>query len=447
MDIDTNGSAGVLDMFFDGGAFTSLFGSGKGPVSVAFGMVGGQAVYAICQNGEAVAPEDLINCCKTLELAAKTGNPVVTFYNSKGLVLDEDLSGLVAVSKLNAAIANISGVVPQLAVVTGVCGGSSAMYAANADLMIVSSEAQLFFTSPFISQANGDKTENAGKPEFAASAGVAAVVAGDLQDTVEKAVRLVGMLPPNNLSEAAGFEYAQPETTFNLNGYSAKAAVETVADKDSAFELYSGFGLGTLTMLCTVEGRVCGLVATNGTDSYIGEDDATKISRFVRLCDSFNLPVITLINSGGFVKSSSSDAAGGLRLAARLSATYADATTAKLAVVTGRAVGTAYAALGFADLTIAVEGAVIATAEPSAVVSVLYKEEIENSGNPIEAETRTRAEKYTLESASADAALKAGVADMTATAQTLRKTAAVALDILATKRAGRLPKKHGNMAL
>ena len=126
--------------------------------------------------------------------------------------------------------------------------------------------------------------------------------------------------------------------------------------------------------------------------------------------------------------------------------TYADATTAKIAVVTGKAVGPAYMALTCADFVIAAEGCTIAPLEPETAVTVLHKEEIENSAN-IDAETKRLAARYAADECSAAAALRAGTADAAAAPAEVRGVLERALDMLSTKRLQRLPKKHGNLSL
>ncbi len=164
------------------------------------------------------------------------------------------------------------------------------------------------------------------------------------------------------------------------------------------------------------------------------------------MCDAFSIPVITLVNTDGFKKSCTEDASGGLREAARLVGTYADATTAKVAVITGKAVGAVYTAMANADLTVAVEGCTVAPIEPKAAVTVLYKDELEQGTN-IAADTAKLAAKYAAEVCGAAAAVEAGLADVAVPAAGVRAAVASALDMLATKRVQRMPKKHGNMAL
>ena len=153
----------ILATFFDDGSYTTLFADG--PAAAAFGSANGQPVYVVCQNGAALSAKDLEKTVRVLELAAKTGNPIVTVYDSTGAKLEEGLAVLAANATLSAAVAQLSGVVPQVAVVVGVCGASSALAAANADVCIMAEGAELFFTPPFTSAAKGDKLAKAGSAE------------------------------------------------------------------------------------------------------------------------------------------------------------------------------------------------------------------------------------------------------------------------------------------
>ena len=214
-------------------------------------------------------------------------------------------------------------------------------------------------------------------------------------EAAEKAAHIVGLLPANNLTGPAIFEFEQPTAVLAAGAAPEKAAAALI-DKDSAVEL---------------------LVATG---EQLCHNCVSKASRFVRLCDAFSVPVLTIVDTKGFVPSATDDIAGGIREAARLAATYADATTAKVALLAGKAVGPVYTALANADLKIAVNGCVVSALEPNAAVSVLYKSEIDASDNIIAA-TNAKAAAYTAEVCSATNAVACGAADM--------------------------PKKHGNMAL
>ena len=224
----------------------------------------------------------------------------------------------------------------------------------------------------------------------------------------------------------------------------AAGAAAAVVDADSAVELFGGFAKGVYTALATVAGNPVGVVATE--PGALCRYSVSKAARFVRLCDAFSLPVVTLVNSEGFSASVSEDVAGAIREAARLAGTYADATTARVCLLAGKAVGPVYTALAAADLKIAVRGCVVSPLEPAAAVSVLYKEEIDAADNIVSA-TNAKAAAYAKDVCSADAAVAAGAADMACDAAGVRAAVVAALDMLRTKRAARLPKKHGNMAL
>ena len=429
----------VLSKFFDDGVYTPLYAGGA--VSAACGWANGQQAYAVYQDGAPVDARDVEKCIRVLKLAAATGDPVVTFYNSTGAKLAGGLDVLTAVSELNAEIGRLSGVVPQIAAVIGVCGGTSALAAANADLCIMAEDAQLFFTAPFTSAAAGDKAENAGSAAAAAKAGVAAMTVGTAAEAAELAARMVGMLPANNLTGPAVFEFEEPAAAFAA-GDPVKAA-EALADKDSLLEVYAGYGKNLYAAFATINGNAVGIVATGKT---LCHNCVAKAARFVRLCDAFSVPVVTVVDTEGFVSSCSDDIAGGIREAARLTATYADATNVRVALLAGHAVGPVYTAFAAADLRIAVAGCLVAPVDPKVAASVLYKDEIEASDS-IASATAAKAAAYASESCSAEAAVAAGAADVSCDADGARAAVVTALDLLATKRASRLPKKHGNMAL
>ena len=278
--------------------------------------------------------------------------------------------------------------------------------------------------------------------EAAAKAGVAAIVAANAEEAAEKAANIVGLLPANNLTGPAILEFEQPTSVLTAGAAPEKAAAALI-DKDSAVELYAGFGKHVYTAFATIGGNAVGIVATGET---LCHNCVAKASRFVRLCDAFSVPVLTIVNTNGFAPSATDDIAGGIREAARLAATYADATTAKVALLSGKAVGPVYTALANADLKIAVNGCTVSALEPNAAVSVLYKAEIDASDNIIAA-TNAKAAQYTAEVCSAANAVAAGAADLTCDAANARASVVAAFELLSTKRAARLPKKHGNMAL
>ena len=434
------GKTETLAAFFDDGTYTALYTDG--PVSAAYGCANGQSVYVVFQNGQPLDVNDIEKNIRVLAMAAQTGAPVVTFYNSNGACLEGGLALLNANSRLMAEIARISGVVPQIAVVVGTCAGSAAVQAAAADVCIMSEEGELFLNAPFNSE---DKVEKAGGSAFAARAGVAAIVAKDAADAAAKAAHIAGLMPSNNLAGPAVFDFAAPSSALNLAKYDPKAAAAALADADSVIELYGGYGKAVYTALATAGGTTVGIVATGA--GSMNHHCAAKAARFIRLCDAYSIPVLTIVNTTGFVRSEGDDMAGGIRQAARLAGVYAEATTVKVAVLAGEAVGPVYTVFAAsADWRVAVEGCTIAPLAPEAAVSVLYKDEIDASDNIQEA-TKAKAAEYREKVAGASAAVAGGAADAAVKPAEVRTAVVQALDMLASKRAVRLAKKHGNITL
>lgn len=434
------GKAEILAAFFDDGTSMPLYT--EGGVGAAYGCANGQSAYVVYETGEPVTVQDIERKIHVLEMAAQTGAPVVTFYDAPGAKLDGGLELLKATSALTAQIARVSGVVPQIAVVTGTCAGTSAIHAAAADVCIMAEDAELFLNAPFTAQ---DSVSGAGSAAFAAKAGVAAVVAADAVQAAKRAAGVVALLPANNLAGPVLFDFEPSGKTLNVAKYTAAGAVAALADTGSAVELYSGYGKHIVTALATINGSAVGIVATE--KAALCHKCTAKAARFVRLCDAYSIPVVTVVNSEGFVKSEGDDQAGGIRQAARMAGVYAEATTVKVAVLAGEAVGPVYTVFGAcADWRVAVKGCTIAPLAPETAVSVLYKDEIYASDNIADA-TREKAAAYAREVCGAEAAACSGAADTVADAAGVRGAVAQALDMLASKRAVRLAKKHGNITL
>ena len=433
------GKAEILAAFFDDGTYSPLFTDGA--VSAAYGCANGQNAYVVFEDGSPVGVQDIEKNIRVLEMAAETGAPVVTFYDSTGAKLEGGLDLLNANARLTAEIARVSGVVPQVAVVTGTCAGTNAINAAAADVCVMAEDAELFLNAPFNAE---DKVANAGSAAFAAKAGVAAVTAADAVAAAKQAASIVALLPANNLTGPAIFEFEQPTSVLSAGAAPEKAAAALI-DKDSAVELYAGYGKNIVTALATINGSAVGILATE--KAALCHKCTAKAARFVRLCDAYSIPVVTVVNTEGFGKSEGDDQAGGIRQAARMAGVYAEATTVKVAVLAGEAVGPAYTVFAAcADWRVAVQGCTVAPLAPEAAVTVLYKDEIFASDNIVNA-TKAKAAAYAKEVCSANAAVANGAADAIADAATARGAVAQALDMLASKRTVRLAKKHGNITL
>ena len=445
-----------LVALFDEGTFVELdayagCGEDAAGVCTGYGMIGGGMAYAFSQGG-AVGTVHAKKVAKVYELAAKVGVPVVGIYDSVGARLEEGHDALAAYGQMLGCAQSLSGVVPQVAVVAGVCAGTAAVMAASADVVIMAKDAQLFMTAPFVTSALGDKVAGAGSAENAAKAGVCHLVAGDADDAVEQAKKIVSLLPLNNLSEAPYVEYEEADGTAlraiceNMQDYDVAAVLAGIFDAGSVVELSAQFASHVTTALATLAGQVVGVVATAGAAYQMCSSCTAKIARFVSVCDSFGIPVITLVDTDGFYESASDELAGAARSAARLAHVYAEATCPKLTVVTGKACGSAYVVLAgknaSADLTLAWPSAVISTLSPEAAVNILWADKVKGSDKDAQA---ALVQEYIDTLASPFEAAKNGYVDDVIDPAYTRSALISACEMLAGKRVTNLPKKHGNM--
>lgn len=441
-----------LTALFDPDSFTELDAfmqaeDGEAGVVAGYGLIEGGVVYAWSQDVTvskgAVSAAHAKKIQKVYELAAKTGCPVVCVYDSHGAKLDEGGDMLAAYSKMLQSANSLSGVVPQISVVLGPCAGVSAMLAAGSDFVIMEKKAELFLTAPFIAKANGDASEGAGSAESAAKAGVADLVCEGQEACLEAARKLLTMLPQNNLAAAPLFDYTEPSGSFDPAGC-PKLVVKAVADEDSVLELNPEFGKGVYTFLGTMAGATVGFLTTS-RENFLDGDACEKTARFVKLCDAYNIPLVTLLGSKGFVLNSDLSV---VRAAARMASAYAEATTAKISVITGPAFGPAYIAMGSrngnADVTLAWPQAQISALAPETAVEFLWADRFKGTENA--AETRKAlVEEYIATEASPIEAAKKGHVEAVISPEETRKTIVNLLDMLAGKRESKLPKKHATI--
>ena len=436
-----------LQGLFDDGVYTELdrfakSGDGVSEVVAAFGSVQGCPCYAFAQDRSvsagAMGREQAAKIRRVYQLAEKTGYPVVGIYDSNGAHLDEGLGALEAYAELIQLSNRLSGVVPQIAVIAGTCAGSAAVHALCADVVVMAETAELFVHS---AQLVGDRSGKIGTAAAAAASGTAHLCAADVPAALTAARELVGLLPANNLSAAAAVEYA-PAAAAAAEGMDPAALIAALADADSALALLEGFGNSAKTVLARIGGLTAGIAAVGGR---LSGDDCRKLAYFVRLCDAFSIPVVTLMDTEGYAETAEEEAAGQVKDAALLTQVYAEATTAKITVVTGKAYGPAFITFAgkaaCADAVFAWSGAVISALRPETAVSILYNEKI-LAGEDRQALMAA----YEADEASAFAAAAAGyIDDVIAPEDTFARVMS-ALDMLASKRVSTLDKKHTTIA-
>ena len=422
-----------LQLLFDEGTFVEIdsftkSGDGRAEAAAGFGSVDGCPVYAFAQNsdveGGAMSKAQAAKICKVYELAEKTGAPVVGIYDSIGARLNESCEMLAAYGDVMLKANNLSGVVPQIAVIAGPCLGASSMIAAAADVVIMSEDGQ------FALQTNGE----GGDLKEASESGLVHLTAKDDKEAVAKARELITLLPYNNLSGAPITDFA--DSAAETDGESGASIIAAVMDQDSFIEFQAGFGAGFIAGLAKLGGNTVGVVASE--EKTADGKACEKAARLVRFCDAFAIPVITFVNAESFCC---------IKAACKLTNAYAEATTAKISVITGEAYGTVYMALAGAaagvDVAYAWPTASISALNPTTAAVMLWSDKLKGSSNPTADRAKLIAEYKDQEACPFKAAGDGFVQDVIEPSETRLKLYA-ALDMLAGKRVTRLPKKHAN---
>ena len=433
-----------LSYLFDDGKYTEINSYAKENdcltgVVTAYGYVNGNAVYAFSQdksiNNGAVGPAHAAKIAKLYSLAAKTGTPVIGIHDSNGAFVNGTAESLTAYGELINVASVISGVVPQISVVAGTCAGSAALFACSSDFIIMTKDAEFFMTPAFTK-------ENSGSASDAAANGIVAAVCDDDKAAIEKAKELINLMPVNNLAPLPMFEYNEPETAVSAD---FNSLINGVCDAESIIELYAEFGKASYTALATVNGATVGIAATNKTSDKLTDADCSKLSRFIRTCDAFAVPVITFVDTEGF---DAADAISGVKSMTQLANCYAEATTAKISVITGKAVGPAFIALAgkdiSSDFTYIWESACVSPLAPLSAVEFLWHDKLKGAAD-VNAKRNELAEEYKATLASAESAAASGAVDEIISASSTREAIISALDILSSKRITKLPKKHNNI--
>ncbi len=427
-----------ITSLFDVGSFNEIdcfakSGENYSGAVAGFGTIEGCPAYAFVQSsdieGGAMSKAQAAKINKIYALAVKTGTPIIGIYDSVGGRLAEGSDLLAAYGEILLNSNNLSGVVPQIALILGPCVGTSAMIAAGADIVVMSDKAELTIAT------NGE----GGSADEAARLGVCHIAAKDEQNAVQTVRRLITVLPSNNLSGSSILNIQRENGVPALTDESgAKEIIAAVCDADSFIEMGEKFGAPTVTGLCEVGGSTAGIVMLNGV---IDADACSKAARFIRFCDAFSLPVVTFVNAEKFTS---------LREASKLSSAYSEATTPKLSVITGTACGPVYIAVAGrganSDYTLAWPNAVISPLAPETATVFLWNDRLSGSENPVE-DRKKLIEEYKNTEAAPFAAAANGFIEDIILAQDTRTRIISCLEMLSGKRVTGLPKKHSNIQM
>ena len=414
--------------------------------------------------------------CKVMDLAVRTGCPIIGINEGAGARIQEGVVSLGLYGEIFRRNVHASGVIPQISLIMGSCAGGHVYSPAVTDFTVmVDGTSNMFITGPdVIKTVTGEDVtmeELGGARTHNTKSGNAHYMGADEDDALEYVKTLLGFLPQNNLDEAPSYEVSTGSTTgadlepSDLDRaldtiipdspnqpYDMHTVITTVLDDEDFLEVQPMFAPNLIVGYGRVEGRSVGVVA-NQPMQFAGTldiDASEKAARFVRTCDAFNIPVLTFVDVPGFLPGTDQEWNGIIRRGAKLIYAYAEATVPLVTVITRKAYGGAYDVMGSkhlgADINLAWPTAQIAVMGAQGAVNILYRNELKDADD---AEAR-RAElitEYEDTLANPYVAAERGYVDAVITPHETRAEVVRALRLLRTKRATLPPKKHGNIPL
>ena len=481
-----------VEAFLDDGSFVELdelarhrsynFGlQDKRPygdgVVTGFGTVDGREVFVFAQDftvfggslGE-VFGEKIV---KVMDMALKTGAPVVGINDSGGARIQEGVASLAQYGEIFYRNVQASGVIPQISLIMGPCAGGAVYSPAITDFIImVDKTSHMFITGPeVIKTVTGEDVEFeelGGARSHQAKSGVAHFMAATEQEALELTQQLLSFLPSNNLDEPPVYDTVVDDAIaaddLALDSivpdsanqpYDMHQVIESIVDDGDFLEVQPLFAPNILIGFGRIEGRSVGVVA-NQPMQFAGTldiDASEKAARFVRTCDAFNIPVLTLVDVPGFLPGADQEWGGIIRRGAKLIYAYAEATVPLVTVITRKAYGGAYDVMGSkhlgADINLAWPTAQIAVMGAQGAVNILHRKEIvaATERGDLDATRAQLIESYEDTLLNPYLAAERGYIDAVIEPSTTRVHVMRALRMLRTKRANRPPKKHGNIPL
>jgi propionyl-CoA carboxylase beta chain len=436
------------------------------------GIVDGRVVAAFSQDftvgGGALGYIHSQKICNQMEFALKTGCPVVGFNDSGGARIQEGIGSLAAYGQVFFRNVLLSGVVPQIAVVAGPCAGGAAYSPALMDFIImIKGVANMFICGPEVIQAvTGQKCTMDEIGSAAANAGISGnvhFVADNDQHAVQIVKRLLSFMPANNLLDPPHHPTPQIDLSADpemnaLVPESSKDALDTakvirrLVDNGDLLEVHADWARNIIVGFARIQGVVVGIVANNPAvkAGTLDIDSSDKGARFIRFCNVFNIPLVTLVDIPGFMPGIQQERGGIIRHGAKMLFAYASATVPKITLIMRKAYGGAYLAMCSsdmgADFVFAWPTAEIAVMGAEGAVKILYKREIAAAKDPKAREAELVNEYREKFCSPYEAARKAMITDVISPAETRAKIS-LALRNSLTKRESRPPKKHGTIPL
>ncbi|MFV0345688.1 MAG: acyl-CoA carboxylase subunit beta [Bacteroidales bacterium] len=470
-----------IDILLDKGTFVELdkfmvhkctdFGMGSNPIPgdgavTGYGEVDGRKVFVYAYDftvyGGAVGMATAKKVLKVQELALKTGAPIVALNDSGGARIQEGVESLSGYSKIFYQNVMASGVIPQISAILGPSAGGACYSPALTDfILMIDKKSYMFVTGPdvvkTVTHEEVTKDELGGGHTHGSKSGVAHLVCNDEEELLMSIRELLSFLPSNNMDYAPVVENTDDikREISELQGivpidpnvpYDMKDIIEPVLDDRYFFEIMPSYAKNAVVGFGRLAGRSVGIVANQPASlaGVLDIDSSDKIARFIRFCDSFNIPIVTFVDVPGFLPGTFQEYGGIIRHGAKIVYAYSEATVPKISVITRKAYGGAYVVMSCketgCDVNFAYPTAEIAVMGAEGAVNILYRS--------ADDETKQKAiTEYRENFANPYKSAELGYIDEIILPKDTRAKLIQALDMIKDKVKSNPPKKHGNIPL
>ncbi|MCL2837818.1 MAG: methylmalonyl-CoA carboxyltransferase [Oscillospiraceae bacterium] len=444
---------------------------GEGVVT-GYGTVDGRLIYVYAQDftviGGSLGEMHAAKICKVMDMALKMGAPIVGINDSGGARIQEGLDALKGFGEIFRRNTQSSGVIPQISVILGPCAGGAVYSPAICDFVfMVDNTSQMFITGPSVIKAvTGEDVgfnELGGAEPHSGKSGVAHFRCQSEDDCFAQVKQLIAYLPSNNLESAPYYECADDlnRTSTKLEEvipegankpYNTVDIITEIVDGGEFFEVHKHFAQNIVVGFARMNGATIGIIANQPkfVAGSLDVDSSDKAARFVRFCDCFNIPIVTLTDVPGYLPGVAQEHSGIIRHGAKLLFAFSEASVPKINVIVRKAYGGAYIAMNSkhlgADMVFAWPTAEIAVMGPDGAANIIFRKDIAASDDPIAARNE-KIKEYREKFANPYVAAARGYVDDVIEPSETRPRIISVLEMLASKRETRPSKKHGNIPL
>ncbi len=441
-------------------------------VVTGHGTVDGRPVYLFAQDftvfGGSLSEAYAAKICKVMDQAMKVGAPIIGLNDSGGARIQEGVVSLAGYADIFLRNVLASGVVPQISAIMGPCAGGAVYSPALMDFTVmVQGTSYMFITGPDVIKTVTHEEvtfeELGGAMAHNATSGVAHFAAGGEEEALALIRELLGFLPQNNLDDPPRRTPRDDPNRMDeeLNGvvpdeptkpYDMKEIIRRVADEGSFLEVHEHFAQNMVVGFARLDGRPVGFVANQPAvlAGALDINGSIKAARFIRFCDAFNIPIVTLEDVPGYLPGTAQEFGGIIKHGAKLLYAYGEATVPKITVITRKAYGGAYCVMGSkhmrADVNLAYPTAEIAVMGPEGAVNILYRQELGGAEDPA-AFRAGKVGEFREKFANPYVAASRGYVDEIIEPRETRPKLIRALRTLENKRDTNPPRKHGNIPL